>query len=318
MLNIIRFIQNENMKIYKRIGTWVMVGVLILTVVIGGLVTKYMMNVYETEDWQLALQTENQQLTDQIAQLNDMEMGSAAQPLHHQISINEYRITNNVPPVESGTLWGFMMTVPDFTALASVFVIVIGAGIVAGEFSTGTIKLLLIRPVNRFKILLSKYIATLLFAVVLLALLFLSSFAVGRILFGFGGGQLPYLVYNGEEVVERSMITQIMSFYAFNSIDLVMMVTFAFMISTVFRSGSMAIGLSLFLMFTGGQVVQLFNQYDWVKYILFTHTNLSQYNNGTPIVEGMTMSYSIMMLCIYFILFIGISFITFQKRDVVA
>jgi ABC-2 type transport system permease protein len=137
-------------------------------------------------------------------------------------------------------------------------------------------------------------------------------------LFGFEGIDLPYLVYSGGEVVERNMITQIISLFGFNSLDLLMMVTFAFMISTVFRSSSMAIGLSLFLMFTGGQVVQLLNQYDWVKYILFANTNLTQYTSGTPIVEGMTISFSIMMLFIYFILFIGVSFIIFQKRDVAA
>lgn len=318
MTNMIRLVQNENMKIYKRIGTWVMIGILILTVLIGGLLTKYVFNSNDSENWQAELLMENQQLAGQIAQLEEMKMGSATKSLQHQISINEYRIANNVPPVESETLWGFMISAPDFTAIASVFTIVIAAGIVAGEFSTGTIKLLLIRPVNRFKILLSKYIATLLFALFLLVTLFLSSFIFGSILFGFEGIELPYLVFSGGEVVERNMITQIISIFGFNSLDLLMMVTFAFMISTVFRSSSMAIGLSLFLMFTGGQVVQLLNQYDWVKYILFANTNLTQYTSGTPIVEGMTMSFSIMMLFIYFILFIGMSFIIFQKRDVAA
>ena len=48
-------------------------------------------------------------------------------------------------------------------SLVTIFAVIIAADSVAGEFSTGTIKLLLIRPWSRSKILLSKYISLLLF-----------------------------------------------------------------------------------------------------------------------------------------------------------
>ncbi|AST93570.1 MULTISPECIES: ABC transporter permease [Sutcliffiella] len=320
MFNTIRLIQNENMKIYKRLGTWVMIAAIFGIVLFAGIVTKFLLTNDTTENWQQQLEIENAQLAEQITEYENMPMvGShATSPLIEQLAINEYRLVNDIPPVESGTLWGFMISSPDFTALSSVFVIVIAAGIVATEFSTGTIKLLLIRPVNRSKILLSKYIATLIFAIVMLATIFVSSVLVGSILFGFAGIDLPYLVYQGGEVVERNMLTHIISLYGLNSVDMIMMVTFAFMISTVFRSSSLAIGLSLFLLFTGQQLVMLLSQYDWAKYILFANTNLRQYISGTPIVEGMTMTFSIIVLLVYFLCFHLISWIIFNKRDVTA
>lgn len=297
-----------------------MIGSIVMIVLIAGIMTKFIFSSDGSGNWQEQVQIENAQLTDQISEYENMPMigSSAIEPLKEKLMINEYRMENNIPPVESETLWGFMVSSPDFIAIASVFIIVIGAGIVATEFSTGTIKLLLIRPVKRSKILLSKYIATLVFALIMLLTMFVSSFLVGSALFGINGVDLPYLVYSGGEVVERNMIVQIVSLYGLNSIDMIMMVTFAFTISTVFRSSSLAIGLSLFLMFTGQQLVMVFSEYEWAKYILFANTNLSQYISGTPVVEGMTLSFSITILIVYFIFFTVVSWVIFNKRDVAA
>ncbi|WP_280770797.1 ABC transporter permease [Salipaludibacillus daqingensis] len=320
MFNMFRLVQNENMKIYKRLGTWIMIGLILMIVIFAGGITKYLLAENVNLNWEEQVQIENAQLLEQIEEYENMPMvgSSAIQPLKEDVMINNYRLENDIPPVENETLWGFMLSSPDFTALASVFVIVISAGIVATEFSTGTIKLLLIRPVKRSKILISKYIATLIFAIIMLLTIFVSSLIVGSMLFGFDGINLPYLVYSGGEVIERNMLVQIITFYGLNSIDMIMMVTFAFMISSVFRSSSLAIGLSLFLMFTGQQLVMVLSDYNWAKYILFANTNLYQYVAGTPIIEGMTLAFSIIILSVYFFLFILISWFTFNKRDVAA
>jgi len=91
------------------------------------------------------------------------------------------------------------------------------------------------------------------------------------------------------------------------------------MISAVFRNSSLAIGLSLFLLFTGGQFTALLAmKFDWAKYVLFANTDLMQYFEGTPLVEGMTIPFSIIMLVLYFALFQFLTFYVFKKRDVAA
>jgi ABC-2 type transport system permease protein len=98
-----------------------------------------------------------------------------------------------------------------------------------------------------------------------------------------------------------------------------MLATMAFMISSVFRNSSLAIGISLVLMFTGGNITQLLAlKFSWAKYILFANTNLMQYFEGTPMVEGMTITFSVVMILIYFIIFQVLAFGIFKKRDVAA
>jgi len=53
-----------------------------------------------------------------------------------------------------------------------------------------SIKLLLIRPLKRWKVLLSKYLAVLLFTLDALIILFIASFLVGGIVYGFSCEQV--------------------------------------------------------------------------------------------------------------------------------
>lgn len=316
MGNLIRLVRNENMKIYKRVGTWVMIGLLFVAVLGIGIFSKFIFTVDDQEDWKAQLQAENSQLEQSMTDNPMLEVGNSY--VMQQIALNQYRIDHDIPPVESNTLWGVMTDATNFTGIAALFTIVIAAGIVSNEFSWGTVKLLLIRPVSRSKVLLAKYMSTLLFACFMLVTLFVASFLIGVLFFGMSGAEYPYLAYQDGQVVEQSMITHIITLFGLQSVNLIMMVTFAFMISTVFRSSSLAIGISLFLMFTGPQIVQLLSKYEWSKYILFANTNLSQYIDGIPLVEGMTMKFSISVLLVYFMMFTVLSWVIFKKRDVSA
>jgi ABC-2 type transport system permease protein len=113
-------------------------------------------------------------------------------------------------------------------------------------------------------------------------------------------------------------VLHVLSTYALKLVDLIMVVTLAFMISTVFRSASLAIGISIFIMFAGQAISVLLMRYSWGKYFLFANTDLTQYLQGRPLQEGMTMGFSITVLLIYFLLFNALSWSIFRKRDVAA
>ncbi|WP_051541307.1 hypothetical protein [Caldalkalibacillus mannanilyticus] len=98
---------------------------------------------------------------------------------------------------------------------------------------------------------------------------------------------------------------------------MIMMVTFAFMLSIVFRSTTLAVSLSYVAIFIGKNMTDfLLTKYSWAKYILFAHFDLTQYVDRIPVAEGMTLQFSLMMLFIYFLLFNVISYLAFAKRDI--
>ncbi|MNU05550.1 hypothetical protein D3C72_2503960 [compost metagenome] len=58
--------------------------------------------------------------------------------------------------------------------------------------------------------------------------------------------------------------------------------------------------------------------WSWGRFWLFANTDLTQYIEGKPLMEGMNMTFSISVLVAYFLLFNFLSWTIFQKRDVAA
>ncbi len=315
-----KLIVNEWIKIFKRPGTFVMIGLLILGVIATGVLTKVYSNNKQTANyqWEQQVKQEIKEYQKQISELPATAV-NVKKDLERKVAVDQYRLDHKIPPTKETTGWTFINDSSAFISFAGLFTIIIAAGIVASEFSWGTVKLLLIRPIKRYKILLSKYMTVILFDLFMLAILFVSAAILGFALFGTGDGNNVHLAYSNGNVVEQNMFLYLIKTYLLASIDVIMITTMAFMISAVFRNSSMAIGLSIFLLFMGGTITTLISsQYDWAKYILFANTDLTQYFDGVPLVKGMTVGFSVIMLLIYFFVFQLLAFSFFTKRDVAA
>ncbi|WP_029452319.1 ABC transporter permease [Clostridium algidicarnis] len=314
MINLIR---NENMKLAHSISTWIMVGIVVIMIVAVGLVSRFAGTEAPKSDWKTDVITENESINKNIDNPEISENRKAN--LTKQLQTNEYHLEHNIEPIQGESLWGFVEGIAKvMISLISLFAIVMAGGIVANEFSGGTIKLLLIRPSKRWKILLSKYISVMGYTLLMLLVLLVVSSLVGGILFGFKEASMPFIANSNGKITETNMIVHIVQLYGLQCISLVMMVTLAFMISTVFRNSAMAIGIGVFLLTVGTTVTMLLLKYDWSKYILFANVDLNQYIDGDPLVKGMTMTFSIIVLLVYFVTFNVISYIGFTKRDIVA
>ncbi|MDP4163356.1 MAG: ABC transporter permease [Bacillota bacterium] len=316
-----KLIQNEWLKILKRPGTYVMTGLLVFMIMFVGGIVKYQLvkeNPQEDKNWKQTMRVEVNQ-----AKLELKNMGHAPKQVveatQKNIALKEYQINHSIPPTQKYAVWDFVSSGSGMIQLAGLFTIIIAAGIVSSEFTWGTIKFLLIRPISRGKILVSKYITVIMFSIVMLVILFSLSSLLGVILFGTPETSVPYLNYLNGKVTEQNMALHLIILYGMKSIGMIMLATMAFMISAAFRNSSLAIGISIFLLFTGGELTGLLAlKFNWAKYILFANTDLMQYFEGEPMVDGMTLSFSVIMLAVYFIIFQSIAFYVFKKRDVAA
>jgi ABC-2 type transport system permease protein len=315
---LFKLLANENMKLYRRVRTWISVAIIILTAALFSFIDKSYNAEISGAGWKEALES---RVTKAEAELSSGNMPSIVR-IHteRQLKLDRYRLEHNIPPAE-GTMWGSArQTSTELIQFVTIFVIIVAGDIVAGEFTWGTIKLLLIRPHSRSKILLAKYLAVLLFALFCLALLFVTSILLGAFHYGFGEGTVPYLYFEADgSIQEGDIVVNIIQTMGLKSVELVMVVTIAFMISTIYRSSSLAIGLSMFILFSGQAIAQFLSpSFSWMKYFLFTHVDLTQYSEGLPLIEGMTMKFSITILVLYFLAFNLVSWIVFRRRDVVA
>ena len=311
MLNLIR---NENTKIYRRMRTWIMF-LLLASLVIG---ISYLMqhNQPNTGDWRQTLTAQN---ADYKASMQDSKISAGAADYYTKhLAINEYRLDNDLAPLDY-TVWGNVLEMANLIMLVTIFTVIVAADSIAGEFTGGTIKLLLVRPHSRGKVLLSKYLSSLLFSIGMLLFLFLTSYVTNGILCGFDGTSLPYVYMSADGIIhQQSTLLHVLSTYGLSSVTLLMTVTVAFTISTVFRSSSLSIGLSMAIMFLSDSFIQMLSRYSWIKYYLFANTHLMDYIEGTPLRPEMTLSFSLIVLAVYFVGLNLLSWTIFSKRDVAA
>ncbi|MEG0258875.1 MAG: ABC transporter permease [Lysinibacillus sp.] len=312
---MLKLIQNEWMKLWRKKGTWAMLIILILVIIGPGILVKY----YESQNtdertWQ-EIEQENIAMNKETLASEDINDGDTAF-FEEQIAISEYRLANNLPTQIGESLEGFISNGISLFILVTLFTVITAASIVSSEFSTGTIKMLLTRPVSRLKILTSKLLTVFLFGLLLIVVNLCMSAITGAVLFGPASGVELELVKG--EFVEKAIGSDLAYTALLSCGDFIMSTLFAFLVGSVFRSSSLAIGLTMFLSFTGSMIVMFLSKYDFVKYIWITHSDLTQHQNKNFIVEGITMPLSLTVLSVYAILFLVISYTTFIKRDVTA
>jgi len=310
-------LRNENMKIYRRPRTWLMVGFLLLAL---GLMSGLMKwdESRSSGDWKQMLTQQNVHFQKQLSDNKDLDADDRLF-FSDKIRMNEYYLAHEINPYEL-TLWDYVNNSSTLIMLVTILTVVVAADMIAAEFTWGTIKLLLVGPASRLKIMLGKYVSTLIFALLLLAILFVAAFAAGGILQGFDGLSNPHLSVGADGLVqESSMIVNSLEKYGYSIVSLIMYVTLAFAISAAFRSSTMAIAFSLLFMLVGNTLTMILSGYEWSKYLLFANIDLTQYlPGGTPIRPEMTLGFSITMLVAYYAVFQFVSWLLFTRRDVAA
>lgn len=266
-------------------------------------------------DWKLSSQENISSLEGQLA-IPGLTKEQKKQ-FKETIEVEKYRLERNVAPIDFDEEKSFISNIPGMLSIITLFTVVVAAGIVASEFSQGTIKMLLTRPVKRWRILTSKLITVGIFAVLMTVVLFIVGVISGYIFFdSIGGKELE--VVNGQIVVV-SFWGRLLLLTGLSLINVFVIGTLAFMIGSVFRSSSLAIGISIFLMFMGVTITSVLARFDFAKYILFANTNLTQYiGENHPLIAGLTMPFSIMVILVYVIAFLVVSYWSFIKRDVTA
>jgi len=302
------------MKIYRRLRTWIMLGLLVLAIVLVAVVMITHQHAVP-ENWKQALIAQTAQIQQKLHSAAHMP-AQIISKLKSEVLINQYDIAHNINP-DLTTGWGFVSIAQNLSTLLIAFILVVAGDIAASEFSTGTIKMLLTQTATRTKILTAKYLSMLLYSLLATVTMFVVSVLVGWIFFGTAGAGAPHIYVDAHHVVQQmSAISYLLMQYGFLLVQIVIVATIAFMISTIFRSSALAITISLLAFLIGRTLVEALSSYSWVKYILFANTDLSQFVVNGPTIHGLTLGFSITMLVAYFIVMMGLAWGFFVKRDV--
>ncbi|KIY21383.1 MULTISPECIES: ABC transporter permease [Mesobacillus] len=312
---MIGLIQNELMKIFGKVASWIYIAIIVLAVLIAGII--YMkFSAEPNPNWRQDTEAEIAMLENQKASASEEEKGM----IQNQIDQTKEFLDEDINP-NAKTNWHFMNdVVVGVSSLVTLFVVVVGSANVAAEFSDGTIKQLLIRPHQRWRILLSKYIAVILYALILVLTLIVSGYIIGLVLFGNGDFNMKIfeITLEGRKVaiVGEQFLLKMLYFIP----SLLMIMTIAFMLSTLFKNQAISVGIGIFVLFfsstLGGIILMLADKYTWAKFLIFPHLDLTVYALQERILQDITLPVSLSILAVYYAIFMMLTFFFFQKRDI--
>ncbi len=235
--------------------------------------------------------------------------------------INEYILDNKVDVDNDKSTRGLLIDFyVEYDFLILVFVIMIAGSLVSDEYSKGTIKSLLILPYKRFKILLAKLLTMVIMILFGIFALFTMQLVVGSIFFGLSSLSIPFVTYN---IATESIVTMnIFKYFIVVTIAIIprilLLGTLAFAISTVIGNTAAAIAIT-FCGYVGEVIVNTIAMrynVEFLNYFVTTNWNFQELLFGGRNHFGLSLTHSIIVCSIYFILMVVVSFIVFKKKDI--
>ncbi|MDO3662399.1 ABC transporter permease subunit [Bacillus sp. C28GYM-DRY-1] len=315
-MNIMYLAWNEFKKITFRKSTIISLAILASIVMFTGLIMKNVLPDTNENGWKQQLLEEKKQ--------EEAEKTTETTGLYYSPDVKnkDYYLQHNINPYEWNT-WRFTSTVTSngleiFVSLAAVLTV---SGIVSQEFSLGTIKFIATTPNRRWRILTSKFLASLFFTVMIFIFYAVSCLSIGGILFGFDNASYPLLYTSlDDQLYTVGSVSSAWTVLLLRFITVIMITTIAFTLSVLLRNQSLSLCLSILLLF-GSSILggtDMLSQYAWYKFTLFPHLNLVAYLNKSAgvAIANLSIPFSLIILSVYFLLFIAISFYVFQKREI--
>ena len=235
---------------------------------------------------------------------------------------NKYIIDNKVDiNSPKSTRYLLINTLSD-NFLFIMIIVAAGAGsIVSTEFDKGTIKLLLIRPYSRNKILLSKYIVSVFMIIFAILSAFIMQLIIGGIFFGFSSLNIPVIIYN---FVQNKVMHINLFKYIFDNVlavlpEFILLATLAFAISTITNVSTLGVALPIVGVGAADiiNLIAINRNIIPLKYFVTLNWNFTNYlYGGVNSFPTLSIPFSILICAIYFLIMIITAFIVFNKRNI--
>ena len=244
------------------------------------------------------------------------------QKMIEESEIAKYILETKQDVEKQASLRGILLNVFDeYSIFIIIFIIMIAGGIVSSEFEKGTVKMLLVKPYKRGKILLAKYIVSLLMILFIFVITVVFQVIVGGVVFGFDSLSIPAVVYNFDtnSVVTYNMFEYVL-IIAVNKLPIyVLLTTLAFALSSIFANTVIAVVLPILGNVASAVINQLASMYSIRQLAVFPTLNwdFTQFLFGRlSAYEFTSLGFAVCVCVVYWVIMVSVAWIAFRKREI--
>lgn len=210
----------------------------------------------------------------------------------------------------------------DYSIFVAMFAVLLGGWAIASEFQQGTIRLLMIRPKTRTKILMAKFLAAFIISIAVYVLGSLLNLITNGIFFGFSDYAYPNYTISGDIKFFAYYLPKLLACI----VSIIFAFAVAFMLSVVVKNVAVAIAVPI-TCFIGCSIVMngfaYSNIMNWVAYTPIPFAQISsfftRYSPVKQVVQrgiSLSLPYGIMLLLVLSAICTFISILTFKRRDI--
>ena len=234
------------------------------------------------------------------------------------INLSDYRTGNYLTSFYRGNRWSMWIGYSFLIHAVTILLIIFAGSSVANEYSQGTIKFLLVNPVKRWKILLSKYCTIISIGVFLTAIVFFICGIIASICDSNGALKAASLTVKDAQVHQSSAFFFVLKTWALNSLTMLVVVTFTFTLSSFTRRSAAAITLSLVFLLLGASLSAFLaaTGSDWGRFLLFSNLDIQSIADGNPLFYGQTVGFAVFVIIEHMAVFLITAFDAFNKKEV--
>jgi ABC-2 type transport system permease protein len=257
--------------------------------------------------------------------------------------LNYYK-DNNLKPIDSWTITGFSYLMKALQILGTLFlgvgIAVFMSDIVSGECTPATLKFLLIQPVSRGKVLLSKFLSVVISTSALILSIEAIAFVLIGLFKGFGYASVPTVIGTKYQfdmsklqdgvhpLIQVAGSGSNIPLWDFTLRTIILQVlfilvccSFIFFISSIVKSSMISMAISAILTIIIPILIQVLNPMKKIAHFIFlTYGDTSSVLSGSLAMQynnpNLNITWAIAVMVISSIVFYVISHFVFTKRDI--
>jgi ABC-2 type transport system permease protein len=321
---VLNLVENETLKILRRKRFLIVCGILLVIMTLVSYSQYQQLRQMRTSNWRAELQERIARYENRLRRGRMNESWSRS--MRAEIRRLQFYLDRGINP-EMPTAPLVVRTFANAAGflLLPLLIGVLGSDIVSAENAEGTDKLLLTRPVRRWKILLAKLVTLWMFASITLLTGALMSYLLTAPFLPPRGWDAP--MFNGfqfsgdtfriDSVRELPLWKDALIAYGLEWYALLAVASIALLLSVVFKSSAASIGTMLAALIGGTILTRISPDWTAGKYLFVTALPLADYYSGqaTPY-EGMSIMFCIALLGLWAAAATILAFVIFTRRDV--
>ncbi len=207
--------------------------------------------------------------------------------------------------------------------------IFMSAVIMASEHTSGAVRLLMIRPRARWKILLSKLCCVMIFLIGWIVSTSVLSTVTNGILFGWDGLSIPYVMVESE-AYEVAVLPYLIMKMTVSFLPGLSMVFLAFLMSVLVKRAVVSMAIPMMIYIFGAPASHIFvgracKVFPPLKLTPIPYFDLANFwcepgmqleSYSSPLDHGLTLNMGVLMFVIYSIILIAAAFVIFKKQQI--